>query len=161
MSFDPVIDFKAVILAFSALAAILSITRNTSINRKRATVDLILSQLSSEKLKGARSIVSNIIHEDDLAKYASKEYAGSSEMKAILDLLNNYEFIATGIHEGAFDKKLYKRMRYSMVKQDWEAFSVLIVNIRKTRKAKTIFQEFEKLAKDFIKKPLKTRHNHQ
>lgn len=91
-----------------------------------------------------------------MAKYASKDYLGSEESDAILKILNHYEFIASGIREGAFDEKIYKRMQYGLVTRDWESLNGYIADLRKARAHKTLFQEFEWLGKRWKKKSLKS-----
>ncbi|TBR41784.1 DUF4760 domain-containing protein [Marinomonas agarivorans] len=102
------IDVKTCVLAASAISALYSIHRNTTINRRRATVDLVLHQKNDEDLKTSNQIVNPLIHSQNITKFAAKEHARSDETKAILMVLNNYEFIATGIREKAFDFNLYK-----------------------------------------------------
>ncbi|AWG96463.1 DUF4760 domain-containing protein [Actinobacillus pleuropneumoniae] len=66
---------------------------------------------------------------------------------AILDILNNYEFMASGIQEGAFDEEIYKRMKRSLIIQDWEILDIYIQALRKREQRPKLFCEFEWLAK--------------
>lgn len=153
------LDTKTSILAISAGAAILSIHRNTVIARRRATVDLLLHQRTDEELKAARAVVSPIVHAQTVSDYANKENGGK-ERSAILVILNNYEFIATGIKHKAFDFNIYREMWFSSLMRDWNAFYPFITDLRsKTEKHKTSFQEFEWLAKKMKKKGLKVLHD--
>jgi hypothetical protein len=152
-------DIDTVILAATAIAALYSIRRNTIINRRRATVDLVLHQKNDSDLKDANLIVNPLLRDQSISitKYSDKSHIGSEERTAILFVLNNYEFVATGIREEAFDFKLFKRMRCGTVLRDWDEFKHFIYELRKINKQPTMFQEFEWLAKKLKKKPLKSK----
>ncbi|MEL0614011.1 MAG: DUF4760 domain-containing protein [Marinomonas sp.] len=151
------IDIDTFILAATAIAALYSIRRNTIINRRRATVDLVLHQKNDSDLKKANLIVNPLLRDESISitTYSDKTHIGSEERTAILFVLNNYEFVATGIREEAFDFNLFKRMRCGTVLRDWEEFEPFIYELRKTNKHPTMYQEFEWLAKKIEKKPLK------
>ncbi|MEL0635510.1 DUF4760 domain-containing protein [Marinomonas sp. TI.3.20] len=148
-------DVKTSILALSALAALFSIYRNTVINRRRATVDLVLHQKNDLDLKKANSIVNPLLKKQGITQYSNGSHIGSEERSSILFVLNNYEFVATGIREKAFDFKLFKRMRCGTVLRDWTEFQPFIYELRKTNKHPTMYQEFEWLANKLEKNPLK------
>lgn len=154
-------DANSYILTASVAAAILSILRNQVINRRRATVDLVLHQRSDLDLKAANSVVNPLLHANDITRFAAEDQKESGETKAILDVLNNYEFVASGIKEKAFDFKLYKRMRYQMVIRDWEKFKAFVYHLRSSRNHPTLFQDFEWLATKFKDKPLKKNNKNQ
>ncbi|WP_111637444.1 DUF4760 domain-containing protein [Marinomonas shanghaiensis] len=154
------IDVDTCILAATALAALYSIRRNTVINRRRATVDLVLHQKNDNDLKAANDIVNPLLRAKSITKYSDQEYKNSDQRKAILTVLNNYEFIATGIKEEAFDFRLYKRMRYNMVVRDWVEFEPFVIEMRKTVQHPTLYQEFESLVKRLKKSPLKSNKKH-
>ena len=151
------------ILALSAIAAFAAIWRNQVIARKRATIDLVLAQKADEILKKNKEVLSKLYHEnkDCLAQYAAGERKDSNEAKAILGMLNYYEFISSGIHENAFCERTYKRMVYGIVVQDYEALKGFIQEVRRSRKHDTLFQEFEWLGRKWKKKPLKKNHRDQ
>lgn len=152
-------DIDTFILAATAIAALYSIRRNTIINRRRATVDLVLHQKNDSDLKDANLIVNPLLRDQSVSitKYSDKSHIGSEERTAILFVLNNYEFIATGIREEAFDFKLFKRMRCGTVLRDWEEFQPFIYELRKINKHSTMYQEFEWLAKKLEKNPLRKK----
>jgi hypothetical protein len=137
--------------------AILTLKNNSAINRRRATVDLVMQMKESEVLNNANDIINKIVHDPnkEILTYALKTNQSSKETKSINCVLNNYEFIACGLQESAFDLELYKRMRYSVVLRDYKLFKPYIESVRSERDAITIFQDFEWLATEFEKKPLK------
>lgn len=83
------------------------------------------------------------------------ENAKLPETLALIDSLNAYEFVATGIREGAFDEATFKRLRHSVLVRDWYAWETFVGEFRKTRNQPTVYKEFEWLAKKWIKSPLK------
>ena len=70
-----------------------------------------------------------------------------TENHAILDILNNYEFMASGIREGTFDEEIYKRMKGSLIIVDWENLHIYVYALRKRENRPKLFIEFEWLAK--------------
>lgn len=156
------IDIDTFILAATAISALYSIHRNTVINRRRATVDLVLHQKNDSDLKAANLVVNPLLSDKDtsITLYSHKDYIGTEERKSILFVLNNYEFVATGIREKAFDYKLFRRMRSGTVIRDWDEFEHFIYELRKVNQHATMFQEFEWLAKKLKKKPLKPKRKY-
>jgi hypothetical protein len=73
-------------------------------------------------------------------------------------VLNMHEFAASGIREGAFCEKTYKRIRYSTVRKDWSALCGFVMEIRKRRASQTLFQEFQWLNERWAKDTLKADH---
>lgn len=138
----------------SAIGAVYVIRANGKQARNRATIDLVFQQKHDMELIKARAKVVELHEKNDtnLAKYLHDKK--SEEYVAIRVTLNNYEFIATGIREGAFDEAIYKRMRYSVVMKDWEALEGVLVEIRNMTGIKTLFQEFEWMCRRWKKSPL-------
>ncbi|MAW08338.1 MAG: hypothetical protein CME61_08700 [Halobacteriovoraceae bacterium] len=141
----------------SSAIAVVAIFRNQVISRRRATVDMVLHQKSDSQLQDhidkfneLRSNSKNM----PLSAYAGDDHKGTAESKAILAVLNNYEFIASGVFQNAFDFELYKRMQYGVVVDRWDSLESFVKDIRKSRNHPTLFQEFEKLACKFKVKPL-------
>lgn len=145
---------RIAVIAVSALIALFAIFRNTSLARKRATIDLVFNQLSDERIIKANEIVNRIIKKPGVMVYADDNHIGSEERKAILFVLNNYEFIASGMMKKAFDISLYKRMQHKKIVSDWALFESFILEFRKQHEHPTMFQDFEWLAIQFNKKPL-------
>lgn len=104
----------------------------------------------------ARGIVLGL-HEAkaEFVGYALRDKASTEEAKAILVVLNFYEFAAAGIRDGAFDEAMFRRMQYSMVLRDWGALEGFVRELRKARGSDTLFREFQRLAESWRKKPLK------
>ena len=135
---------QTVAFVFSAVGAILIIYRNDRQARKRATIDLVLHNNTNTELNEAKKkIASYHAAGTNLSQYACKDLSEKPESQYMMTLLNNYEFIASGIKEGAFDEDIYKRMNRSVLIRDWEAMNSFVVELRKIFKKDTIYSEFE------------------
>ena len=132
-----------------------AISNNEKIARQRATIDLLLTQRTDQNLIDSKRAV-GAIHNDggDFVSLASKDKAQDESRSHILSIINNYEFIALGIREGALDESIYKRAVYSQVVRDWGAMKPFITELRRQNKRNTLFQEFEVLAKRWEQQPL-------
>ena len=148
--------------------AVLAIVQNLIINRRRATIDLIMKN-------GARKTSCPIdldkfkqYDPDKLANLAKKAWEHlhtqnqisdqeQEEIKCIISVLNHYEFIACGVREGAFDYKMYHRLQRTVVLRDWDRAHSFVVALRKRADTSTLYQEFEWMANNFRKHKLKKR----
>jgi hypothetical protein len=160
--------FQNLILAFSAAIAIWTISSSSRHERRRATVDIVRDQQKDEVLIAARATIRGLedangkINFDPLL--AQKD---SEQLRAIYNVLNSYEFIASGMRTGAFDENTYKRMYYHTVTDHWIQFQEFVEKYRRktedeyrrqNRKdvsADTLFQDFQSLATKWLKHPLK------
>lgn len=135
---------QTVSFVFSAVGAIAVIYHNNQQARKRATIDLVLNNNTNKELLEAKRKVASY-HEQNIniSTFACKDLSEKPESHEIMTLLNNYEFIASGIKEGAFDEEIYKRMNRSVLMRDWEATNSFVVELRKIFKKDTIYSEFE------------------
>lgn len=143
----------------SAIAAVYVIRSNGKQARMRATIDLVLAQKKDEQIIEARKKVLALTNTSgNLARHLDDP--ASEAYKAIQITLNNYEFIATGIRQGAFDEAIYKRMRYSIVCNDWRSLKAFVIENRNKKQRPTLYQEFNWLGERWIKKPLKADSQH-
>jgi tRNA(Ile2) C34 agmatinyltransferase TiaS len=80
--------------------------------RRRATVDMVLHEKQDTALREARIKFAELRDgKNNITQYACRPLSEHpDENAAIMAILNNYEFMATGIREGAFDERIYKRM---------------------------------------------------
>ncbi|MNO23684.1 hypothetical protein D3C76_134900 [compost metagenome] len=133
-----------------------SISHNEKLARQRATIDLLLQQRTDHNLIESKKAVGTI-HSNggDFTSLATKDKAQDENRSHILAIINNYEFIALGIREGALDESIYKRAVYSQVVRDWGAMRPFIMELRRQNGRNTLFQEFEVLAKRWENEPLK------
>ncbi|MAI37737.1 DUF4760 domain-containing protein [Alteromonas genovensis] len=153
-------DAKTIILGISAAAAFIALYYNSLINKRKSTVELLLNQRNDDNLIKARKVVQELNKKEQLTDYAKDEHKGSDQRDSVLRVLNNYEFIATGMREGAFEIKIYKRMTYSQLCHDWKILKPFIMSLRANVNSATAFQEFEWLAKKFQSSVLKVDNKH-
>jgi hypothetical protein len=102
-------------------------------------------------------VSSELCHEHHFARFLPDPI--SPEYKAILLTINTYEFIGVGIRAGALNEEIYKRLRWSMVIRDWEAFEGFIAEFRKQHERDSFFQEFEWLYRRWKNSPLAVDKN--
>ncbi|MEK2607733.1 DUF4760 domain-containing protein [Pseudomonas shirazensis] len=128
---------------------------NEKLSRQRATIDILMSQRTDQSLIEAKKAVAKIHSSGgEFVSLATSAHAQDEARGHILSIINNYEFIALGIREGALDEDLYKRAVYSQVTRDWSAMKGFIMELRRQNRIDTLFQEFEKLAKGWEKSKL-------
>jgi hypothetical protein len=146
---------QTVILAVSAGAGIRIIRSRGKQEARRATVDLIVAQNRDPELVKAKAAIRAMHenHETNLARHLQDP--NSEQYKAILLVLNTYEFIASGIRTHAFDDEVHKRLRFSAVIRDWESLKGFVADFRIQKGKTTLFQDFEWLYQQWKKDPLK------
>lgn len=141
--------------SLSAIGAVAVISHNSVLARRRATIDHIIHQKTDGELLAAINIVYELHDKKEpLSKFFGLR--GSDEHKAILQVLNNHEFIALGIRRRAFEERIYKELQCSNFIKVWSASSGLVAELRRAEGRDTLFQEFEWLAKRWTTKPLRT-----
>ena len=144
-------------LLVSATAAVWVIRASDRSQQRRATIELVIHQKLDDKLRNAKAYVAALHEkqEGNWAKYLEQPH--SDEISHLMTVLNNYEFIASGIHQDALDGRLFKSMQYSVVVRDWAALKPLVMELRRKWERDTLFQEFEELAAKWKGLPLKKR----
>lgn len=117
--------------------------------RQRATIDAVMTDRKDERLMASRLKYAKMREERENFDLLGSTNLLDNEEKhsAILDILNNYEFMAAGIREGAFDEEIYRRMKCSLIIRDWDVLEVYIVATRKRESRPKLFIELEWLAK--------------
>lgn len=144
-------------ISLSAFGAVGVIYHNGKVARRRASIDHIIHQKTDKTLLEAIQMVYKL-HDSKtpFSQFCLDKEA--PEREAILQVLNNHEFIALGIRRGAFEERIFKELQCSNFLKVWDASSGMIQELRQIAgNRKTLFQEFEWLAKRWEKKPLK-RH---
>jgi hypothetical protein len=121
---------------------------------RSATVDIIIDQSRDQGLINARQIIREIRERQDESLACFVKLTDSPVYKAILLVLNNYEFVAAGIRVKCWDERVYKRLRYSTALRDWESLSEFVVAFRHAKGIPTLFQDFEWLYTRWKRSPL-------
>lgn len=130
--------------------------RNEVQARRRATVDVVINENRDAELKAARAVFAGM-HEDQVnfTPFACRDLVDHAEQnRTILAVLNQYEFIAAGIREGAFDEGVYKRMKRSLLIRDWDALAPYVVELRRQSRRNRLFAEMEWLANRWRDEPV-------
>ncbi len=158
--------FQNVILVVSAAIAILTIAKSSRLERRRATIDIVRDLQKDKRLIKARKTVRSLKDASGKIDFgpilAQKD---SKQLSAILDVLNSFEFMAAGLRTKAFDESTYKRILYNTVVSQWSLFQDFVDKYRENDKKEnadvegsnpdTLFQDFQTLATDWSKHPLK------
>jgi len=142
------------ILATSAIIAIWTLRSTAKQERRRATVDSVRDQMKNEELIKARAVIRPLRHAPlDFINLARVGNEGDPVRQAVLTLLNSYEFMATGLREGAFDEQTYRRMYAVNALRDW-AFLFPFIQILQERVGPTVYREFAMLIERWKEHPL-------
>lgn len=147
-------------IVLSAFGAIAIIYNSSHQAKKRATVDLVLHESSNPEIISAKEHVRKC-HDTktDFTKLSCKENKDDPANGYIKIVLNNYEFFAAGIKEGAFDEEIYKRMKRSIIIRDWDAFAAYITELRSQTKRDKLYIEFQWLAERWKQSEIKPNVN--
>nr|DAO38218.1 MAG TPA: protein of unknown function (DUF4760) [Caudoviricetes sp.] len=131
----------------SALGAVGVIWHNGKAAKRRATIDLIISEQRDIEYNQKYASVSKLINSElslvDFAKYLDEP---GEDCRNVLFVLNRLEFIAQGIRVGAFEEKIFKDLKCTNFLKLWRAVNPLISEIRRKKEVYTYFQEIEWLA---------------
>lgn len=142
------------ILVATAAIGILTFRSSSHQERRRATVDVLLHTLDDAEFQKARAQALALLKAGlDIPNLLSE--AGLPDRKILLHVLSRYEFIATGVREGAFDAKIYKRMYYTNVIADWDRLETFVRELRMDRNNNTPFQELQRLVREWKRRPLR------
>lgn len=142
----------------SAIAGVAVIYYNGKQGRTKALIDLIIQQKTDHKLLEATALVFHLHRQNtQFSRYVTPDLRPEEKAtrEAIIMVLNNHEFIALGIRQGAFDERIYKRMQCSNVLKVWDAARGFVHEVRRMEQKDTFFQELEKLAERWKKSPIK------
>lgn len=135
----------AIFLTF--IGVIISASVNRRIARRRATLDLIMGEQSTEPLLSIRQKFIAMRDGGGLVQWADLSKAASNETSTIRSTLNRYELVAIGIKEKTLDKRVYKEYARTTVVRDWIALKPFVMERRRTISTPTIYCEVEWLAK--------------
>lgn len=155
---DILIVIQTIFIIIGVMLTVLTLFSTKKDHKRRATLDLILSQRADKQLHWATKLMSQLVNKQKNEEYSDlSDYlkVDGPERKAISTVLNHREFVSVGINKGIIDEEIYKQAYYTMFVRDWKYLKNTINTIRnKDEKNKTFFQDFEKLAKKWSKKSL-------
>lgn len=128
---------------------------NERLARARATIDVVLHENGNSGFQECLKQF-GVLRESktEFAQYACGDLTQHAEINdVVLPVLNNYEFMATGIRTKAFDEEIYRRMKRSTVIRDWHLLSGYVAQLRHKENRPAIFIEFEAIAKKWESEP--------
>lgn len=139
---------QTTLIGFSAFFAYLAFRSHEKTSRQRATIDLMLAQNSDSNYQTMR---------DDFAKLRADKADLTTQLndnpisrrednRPIMAVLNQYEFISTGIREKALDEKIYRSVYRGILIRDYEFMTPWLTQLRSLESNPKIGEEFERLA---------------
>lgn len=148
-----------ILTAIGVFVAAYGVWRNTDNAKKRATIDMIMAERNNIDLQNAIKRVNELAKQEGciFSTYCSDDEKHQSDRSDILKVLNHREFVAAGVLGGALHEQIYKSFQYSILKRDWDNLGGFVIELRRLKKAPTVFQEFETLVRKWKKKPLKVK----
>ena len=123
--------------------------------RQRATIDLALHEKSDQAYLECKKEFLALRNDKtiNITSYACDVHKHSDQNRVIFAYLDHYEFLATGISEGALDGEIYKKMRKTSVIKDWDAVQPYVYELRKQRNNNKIYCELEGLVNTWRPQP--------
>lgn len=124
--------------------------------KARATVDVVLHEKGDKVYQEARQRYATIRKaQATLTTLACIDPAQQQDdHSAVLQVLNNYEFMSAGIKSGAFDEDIYRRMKRGLLIRDWGDLQPFVAQLRVTQQRERLFVEFEWLANKWRGEPV-------
>lgn len=149
---------QTIILLVSAVAAAYAVIQHRKLTKKTSTLQVILSDTSDERIVEASSSVYKMItsKKNFYEVLIQQSTEDKTEVESLKIILNRYEFYATGINNGILDGELLKTLYFSNFMDFWKYAKPCIMELRKEKDCKTLFQEFEKVMKDWERHNLKS-----
>ena len=139
-------------IIISAIGVIITLLWSRNVARRRATLDILLSEQTDQGTLTIRTEFAKLRDAGHLAKWANPEETSSEQAEVIRSTLNRYELVAIGIRRGIIDGKSYKRWCRTTLVKDWTACKPFVTQIRQNQKTSTFFCEFETLARKWASK---------
>lgn len=129
------------------LGVIISAAVTRGVARRRATLDLIMSEQSTELLLTIRQRYLGLRAVGHMVNWADPDQAASDEASVLRSILNRYELVAIGINEKTLNARVYREYARTTVVKDWIACKPFVIQRRQSTSTPTLYCEFEKLAK--------------
>lgn len=153
------------------IVSICTIQAQRTINRRKATVDMLTSKMWDKEYLDAQehffTAMSNqetlMVDYDLFLKYAdpqnranpqepldktlqSKVESAKSSIYKIRYILNDRELVAIGIREGIYDETIYRRLWYTAALKEWKLAAPLVARIRSNSGPRS-YVEYEALTR--------------
>ena len=142
---------QTVVVPVSFIGVIITIFWQQLIAKRRATLDIILTQQSNAFLLEQGRAFTALRNSDNITQYALPENAGSPEVLSIMAALDFNELIAIGISEKTLDERIYERYYRTEYVYDWIGCKPFVMELRRQGGNPTYYCEFEFRAKKWAK----------
>lgn len=127
-------------------------------SRQRATVEVVRHEQTDKELLAAFKRYAELRDDNGkLVNLAVVHPDAKDDNSLVLQVLNNYEYVSTGILTGAFDEEIFKRMKYTNLIRDWDALKPYVCTLRQKYNKNRLFIEFETVAENWRKTPPETK----
>lgn len=150
-------------IAISATVALVVFAYTRRVNRRRATLDMVMRTFLDERGAKIYEQFKAILHrhqdagdEFTLLNLLTRTAENEKDRNIIIDQLNNYELAALGIRRGLFDERFYKLWFHWQFTKDFESVACLIDAIQAEKPS--IYCEFRKLHDRWLKKKHPENH---
>jgi hypothetical protein len=144
----------AIFLSFIGVIISAAVTRGVA--RRRATLDLIMSEESNDLLLKTRQKYLDLRAKGHMVQWADPSKASSDEAAILRSILNRYELTAIGIKKRTLNAALYKVFARTTVVKDWIECKPFVTQRRQSTSTPTLYIQFEALAKKWATKSEKT-----
>jgi len=130
----------------SAIGIIATIIWNRAMIKRRATLDMLLSEQTSELLLKMTSDLRQAQFRNDLISYAEQDKWYMPDACFLPSTLNRYDLMAIGISEGIIDRKLLKKYWRATFVRTWIGCKDSVRRRREIRDDPALYLDFENLA---------------
>ncbi len=124
----------------------------------RATLDYISNtEVTSDQWLRLRKEIAVLKNSGSLVAVlgANEDEEQTENIATICTYLNHFELTAVGINHGIINKKLYAEWFRGAYIQTWKDSQSFITELRTRRKHNKLFEQFEDLASEWMKKAAK------
>ncbi|MEL5658245.1 DUF4760 domain-containing protein [Serratia ureilytica] len=156
--------FSSISVGAGVLVAAATIVYNVKTAKKSLTATFLYeSRFDKDYIDGLRALmkVHNSGKSFRVFAYPTKDFPLTEDDLAdrlkITYCLNFYERMAVSIHKGIYDCEMVKDVFHSSIVNNYATAEPFIKAIREIKRKDTYYQEFEKLATAWKKKPLKIK----
>jgi hypothetical protein len=137
---------QSITIVVTGICLIAGIIWNRIVTRRRATIDMLLQELTNMDLLKMRGAFLEMTRSEKYVDYCTQETWYSLEALPLVSVLNRYETVAIGVAEGIIDKNIYRRYWRSGLIRDWTRCKRGVLMQRANFNNPKLFIEFEALA---------------
>jgi Domain of unknown function (DUF4760) len=143
-------------MCIATLMASISIRESRSIARQKNATDILFNSRQDSCLREGYNKFRNMhsTNTSDVSALAYSDRVWSEEATQICYVLNHYEYLAVGIHQGIYDEPTLKRAQYGIVVKLYSMAMPFIMEARSQTQSDTLFADFEQLCIRWRENPL-------